>query len=94
LMAKGALEKTPEANVALAVTGHLGPNAPPQLDGLVFAAVAWREDGRHQTVTIKRLRCERGDSRVKRQSWAAEQVLELLGDELQRARDDATGRTT
>jgi len=94
LMARGVLQKTPEADFAAAVTGHLGPNSPPKLNGLVFAAVAWRGGGRHAPVKIKRLRCQRDDSRVTRQRWVAEQVLELLGDELQRARDDATGRTT
>src|SRR5436190_5950076 len=35
-MAQRVLEKTPEADVAASVTGHLGPNAPPKQDGLVF----------------------------------------------------------
>ena len=28
--------------MAAAVTGHLGPDAPAELDGVVFIAVAWR----------------------------------------------------
>lgn len=44
-MAKGALQKTPEATIAAAVTGYLGPDphkkANPK-DGLVFFAVAMR----------------------------------------------------
>jgi len=82
LMARGVLERTPEAAIAAAVTGHLGPNAPPKLDGLVFAAVVWRKKMNH--VKIKRFRCQRGDSRVVRQRWVAEHVLQLLSDELQR----------
>lgn len=41
-MAEGALKRTPEADIAGSVTGHLGPQAPGKLDGLVFLAVAWR----------------------------------------------------
>lgn len=35
-MAVRALERTPEASVAVSVTGHFGPGAPPKQDGLVF----------------------------------------------------------
>jgi nicotinamide-nucleotide amidase len=41
-MAVQVLERTPQADIAAAVTGHLGPNAPKSLDGLVFVAVAVR----------------------------------------------------
>jgi len=81
LMAMGVLDKTPEADIAAAVTGHLGPNAPPKLDGLVFVAVAIRSD-RHPRVNVRQLRCKKQDSRVVRQRWVVEQVLEFLGEEL------------
>jgi len=42
LLAERVLVKTPEANLAVAVTGHLGPQAPPLLDGQAYAAIAWR----------------------------------------------------
>ncbi|QDT38774.1 CinA family protein [Stratiformator vulcanicus] len=35
-MARGVLSSTPHATVALAVTGHLGPNAPAGQDGVIF----------------------------------------------------------
>lgn len=41
-MASGALSRTPEADVAAAITGHLGPHAPDDQDGLVWMAVAQR----------------------------------------------------
>jgi PncC family amidohydrolase len=41
-MARAVLEKTPHADLAAAVTGHLGPDAPAKQDGLVFVAVAVR----------------------------------------------------
>lgn len=47
-MAKGALKKTPEADFAAAITGHLGPKAPKGQDGLVFFAAAWRSKSRVQ----------------------------------------------
>jgi nicotinamide mononucleotide (NMN) deamidase PncC len=41
-LARGALARTPEAQLALAITGHLGPNAPDGLDGVVHVAIAQR----------------------------------------------------
>lgn len=42
-MVSGILRATPQAEFAAAVTGHLGPNAPPDLDGVVFIACAGRD---------------------------------------------------
>jgi nicotinamide-nucleotide amidase len=39
-MAAGALSQTPEATIAVSITGHLGPDAPDGFDGVVFIAVA------------------------------------------------------
>jgi nicotinamide-nucleotide amidase len=79
LMAQRVLEKTPEADIAASVTGHLGPGAPPKLDGLVFVAVARRGAKRSKPdVVVKELRCGRQESRVVRQRWVVEQVLEFL----------------
>jgi PncC family amidohydrolase len=44
-MAAGVLERTPEADCALATTGHLGPAAPPGQDGLVYLGFASRMSG-------------------------------------------------
>lgn len=41
-MAAGVLERTPEADCALATTGHLGPDAPAGQDGLVYFGFASR----------------------------------------------------
>ena len=83
LMARRILEKTPEADLALSVTGHLGPNAPPKLDGHVYSAIAWRTQSAREKAHF--LRCRRHDSRAIRQRWVVEQVLELLGNELEAA---------
>ena len=41
-LAQAVLEKTPEATIAGAITGHLGPESPPMLDGQLFLAFARR----------------------------------------------------
>lgn len=91
LMATNVLERTPEADLALSVTGHLGPNAPPGLDGRAYAAVAWRRTAEKKSEydTTRAFHCRRGDSRVARQKWLIERVLGLLADELEEAAGDA-----
>ena len=42
-LTQGVLQRTDEATVALGITGHLGPQAPPDLDGQVFMAIWARE---------------------------------------------------
>jgi nicotinamide-nucleotide amidase len=44
-MAAGVLTSTPRADVSAAVTGHLGPGAPPAQDGLAYLAFAVRAHG-------------------------------------------------
>ena len=73
-MVQGVFRTTPEADIAAAVTGHLGPQAPEGFDGLVFVATAVRSDvdprvSRHQLKSITRL---------ERQSEAANLVLQEL----------------
>lgn len=41
-MALGALKETPEADLAVSITGHLGPDAPKRYDGVVFIGIAIR----------------------------------------------------
>jgi PncC family amidohydrolase len=87
VMAIKVLERTPEADLAVSVTGHLGPNAPPDLDGLVFSSIAWRNTAGNQakpSCVTHRLQCGSGESRSVRQGWVVEQVLDLLAEELQR----------
>ncbi|HEY2413476.1 MAG TPA: CinA family protein [Pirellulaceae bacterium] len=90
LMAIRILEKTPEADAAISVTGHLGPHAPARLDGRVYSAVAWRDKDRNSArfrVKTTRFQCNKADSRLQRQRWVVQQVLELLGRELEAADD-------
>jgi PncC family amidohydrolase len=66
-MANAVLERTPQANVAAAVTGHLGPNAPAKLDGVVFVAVAIRSDSKKAAVTTHCRRYQFVDDGTKKQ---------------------------
>lgn len=43
-MARGVLMRTPEADLAASITGHLGPDAPRGLDGVTYIAIACRGD--------------------------------------------------
>lgn len=40
-LARAALERTPEAGLAVAITGDVGPSAPPKTDGCIFLAAAF-----------------------------------------------------
>ncbi|MHB8969891.1 MAG: CinA family protein [Pirellulaceae bacterium] len=44
-MASGVLGRTSEADVAASITGHLGPDAPPDSDGTVWVGTAYRTRG-------------------------------------------------
>ncbi|MDX1944509.1 MAG: CinA family protein [Pirellulaceae bacterium] len=82
-MARRVLAKTPEATVAVSVTGHLGPHAPPELNGLVFIGIA-RRVGRRCDVAVTELHCPRRAGRVARQRWVVQQALEILAEALAR----------
>ena len=94
-MAKRALAKTPKADVAVSVTGHLGPDAPKAQDGLIFAAVALRaRPGRRaqECLLMRRVQLSESESgslspariRARRQSAAARFVLDFAHDVITR----------
>lgn len=72
-MARGVLGKTAEATIAVAVTGHLGPGAPPELDGVVFISVATPHE-KSVRISTKRVQLQQRDRRP-RQIEAATAVL-------------------
>ncbi len=86
-LASEALTQTPEADVAVAVTGDLGPGVGADKDGLVFFAIAWRE---HSEVSVRYTRLSRPapadandiEARVARLEeaslWVLEQTLECV----------------
>ena len=75
-MAVGVLQRTDDADWSVAVTGHFGPGAPPEKDGIIFVATAMRsgpsQETRWQQFQLKSV--SRGD----RQLEAAELTLEFL----------------
>ncbi|MFO0915538.1 MAG: CinA family protein [Pirellulales bacterium] len=77
LMARQALVHTPEAAIAAAITGHLGPHAPPGQDGVVHSAIA-RRDGPCDLRTGHLL----STSRVSRLHEATQFLLCHLRDQL------------
>jgi PncC family amidohydrolase len=88
-MADGVLKQTPQADAAVSITGHLGPDAPRGQDGLVFVAVACRpSDGTtRKTVVTRRQLPGGGDAtglrvRRRRQREAALLVLEIAAKSL------------
>ncbi|MFT5522308.1 MAG: nicotinamide-nucleotide amidase [Pirellulaceae bacterium] len=78
-MAIGVLAKTPEADVSVAITGHLGPHAPEPLDGLVFIAVAMRNGSAIEIAQDWHFKLQ-SHSRVERQEEAARLTLECLAE--------------
>lgn len=67
-MAKEVLRKTPEANLAVAITGHLGPGVDQEIDGVVFVAVAGRSNDK---LFLKDQGKLQSDNRLQRQTEAA-----------------------
>ena len=86
LMAENVLAKTPEADVAASVTGHLGPAAPARQDGLIYVGISRRRgEGEPPRTIVKRRVLEAGTEgtsgtilRNRRQLAAAAFVLESV----------------
>ncbi|GIW97814.1 MAG: hypothetical protein KatS3mg111_1147 [Pirellulaceae bacterium] len=51
-LAQHALSRTPEARVAMAVTGDIGPDAPAATDGHIFTVVAFAEQTRASDIVL------------------------------------------
>lgn len=80
-MAERVLKQTPEADLALSVTGHLGPQAPADLDGVVYFGIAERRP-KKIAVTVHRHRCSTSEQRLPRQREAIATGLALLAQAL------------
>lgn len=78
-MARGMLQRTPEASLSVSVTGHFGPGAPEELDGTVFTAIASRVGDRILMADVKRHQLRQAD-RESRQIEATGIVLGQLLD--------------
>lgn len=91
LLASAALEHTSEANLAIAVTGDIGPGAAPQTDGKVFMASAWRDQHANAHQVDLRRPAPRGQNdiaaRVARLDEATRAVLAFARDTLRGSLD-------
>lgn len=86
-MVEGALNRTGEATLAAAITGHLGPGAPVELDGTVFLSIAFRTSSSPQ---FKVVQCSlRGKERIERKNEATTALLEFVCAELEAKRASA-----
>lgn len=81
-MARGVLQTTPEADISAAVTGHLGPDAPPDLDGVIYVAVASRRGTQSRVLQTQRIQLS-SSTRFQRQREAAVQVFQHLIDSIE-----------
>jgi nicotinamide-nucleotide amidase len=90
-MALAALKRTPKADHAVAVVGHLGPNAPEDKDGMIWVSVARRtKKGNLKVKEQQQYQCsvvaesDNGSQdnsdflRVRRQGEAVEATLTIL----------------
>ena len=85
LMASGALTVTPDADLAASVTGHLGPDAPPQQDGIIYLGLAERHPETGEIAVVQVRRCQLiASQRLPRQREATLCVLALLQEHLER----------
>lgn len=78
-MSKNVLFKTPESDVSAAVTGHLGPGAPSELDGVVFVAVSVRSNSTIRCISANSIKLK-SDNRSERQEEAVIVVLDQVLD--------------
>jgi len=77
-MSLAVLTMTPEANLAVSITGHLGPSPEnPSQEGIVMIGLAIRNPRRIQVLTIHLLKKQRSSPRVRlqRQILAASTAL-------------------
>jgi nicotinamide-nucleotide amidase len=88
-LAAAILVRTPEATVAAAITGHLGPGSPTELDGRVYCAFLRRSDGdslpkcrAHQLAWPAPVDQEDVPRRSARQAEAAGLLLSFIGESL------------
>ena len=83
-MVIGALAGTHQADIAASVTGHLGPGAPTDQDGLIFVGTGW-VGGSFDEVSVREYRLVTSGRR-ERQVEAASIVLRDLMEALDEGR--------
>jgi nicotinamide-nucleotide amidase len=76
-MVQKILQLTPEASVGASVTGHLGPNAPLELNGQVYIGLLHKTWKQPRVISYV---CEPKTSREVRQKMVAAEVLQTCLD--------------
>jgi len=76
-MAAGVLENTVEADFSASITGHLGPDAPVEQDGVIYVAVARRQRETVRVNSVERVLLATS-TRGERQREAAAVLLSRL----------------
>jgi nicotinamide-nucleotide amidase len=77
IMATQVLAKSAFASISAAVTGHLGPDVEPAVDGILFVAIAIKSGSEIKLVECEPFRLSTV-SRCERQTEATEMVLQQL----------------
>jgi nicotinamide-nucleotide amidase len=72
-LAISVLQKTPEATISAAITGHLGPGSPTGLDGIVFVSIGRRNVSSAKSVATIRVKLE-AISPCNERDFAARQI--------------------
>jgi PncC family amidohydrolase len=73
-LAAAVLARTPEATIAGAITGHLGPGAPDDMDGIVFTCVRSRAMTLRAAAIRHRLTCS---PPLAPRDWSARQQRQI-----------------
>ncbi len=89
-LARSILQRTPEATLSGAVTGHLGPDSPGGMDGVVYFAMVKTNVPEGPVAIARRIHLdspaprnsEDSSRRVARQREAAERMLDFLNESL------------
>lgn len=78
-LAEQAIAATPFADLSCAITGHLGPDAPTEIDGVVFVAIADRASGAFREVEHRLKSDRRGQRQLEAAAFMLEQLAEAIG---------------
>ena len=80
-MAAKVLAQTKEANISLAVTGHLGPGAPGEKDGLLFVAIATRKNDAILSASTTLAESDRQQRQIDAASFALTSLIDELANQ-------------
>lgn len=77
-MSRMALKNTTEAELSVAITGHLGPGAPKRLDGVIYISLAIRVGDRSAESFVMKERLPDKMRRAERQRAASLSVIRVV----------------